>query len=157
MIPVLQQWQRLSRYPGGKRLFSLLIGRFARYTGTIGARVRELEPGRSVVTMRDRPKVRNHLRSIHATALVTFGEMASGLAMVAGMPAGARSIVTRVDAEYFRKARGRLTALGSAPIPPSNERQTYLATASIRDESDEEVARVTVHWLVGPAEERGGK
>ena len=149
-VSIPDLWRRLSGLPGGRLLFSLLIGRFARYSGSIGARVRELEPGRCVLTMRDRRRVRNHLRSIHATALVTFGELASGLAMTAGMPARTRAIVTKLEIEYLQKARGPLTAYGKAPVPESAERQEYLVTVSIRNAEDEEGARVRVHWLGGP-------
>lgn len=149
-VSIQDLWRRLAGWPGGRRLFGFLVGRLARYSGSIGARVRELEPGRCVLTMRDRPRVRNHLHSIHAAALVTFGELASGLAMMAGMPQRTRAIATKLEIEYLKKARGPLTAYGKAPVPESNERQEYLATVSIRNAEDEEVARVGVHWLVGP-------
>jgi acyl-coenzyme A thioesterase PaaI-like protein len=155
-VSIPDLWRRLSGLPGGRRLFSFLIGRFARYSGSIGARVRELEPGRSLLTLRDRPRVRNHLRSVHATALVTFGELASGLAMMAGLPPRSRAIVTGLEVEYMKKARGPLTAHGTSPIPAGTERQEYLATASIRDAAGDEVARVVVHWLVGPAASKVG-
>ena len=146
-------WRRLSGKPGGRLLFSFLVGRLARYSGSIGARVQELEPGKSLLTLRDRPRVRNHLGSVHATALVTFGELASGLAMMAGMPDGSRAIVTKLEIEYLHKARGPLTAHGEAPIPPNAERQEYVAQVSIRNTGDEEVAHLQVHWLVGPAKQ----
>ena len=149
-MQLAQQWARLSTKPGGKWLFSVMAGRFAPYTGTIKSRVQEIEAGRAVVTLRDRRKVRNHLKSVHATALVTFGEFASGLAMLAGMPPKLRAIVTKIEIEYLKKARGTLTAHGAAPIPDGEERREYIATASIRNEDDEEVARMNVTWLVGP-------
>lgn len=147
-IPVI--WRRLSTKPGGRWLFSVLVGRFARYSGSIGARIQELEPGRCVGTLRDRPKVRNHLKSIHATAMVTFGELTSGLAMMAAMPPGMRAIVTRLEIQYLKKARGALTAHGKAPIPEVDTECEYVASASIRNSADEEVASITTHWLIGP-------
>ena len=51
-------WDTLAGLPGGKRAFSLLIGRTARYTGSIRARVVELRPGYARVEMSDSPLVR---------------------------------------------------------------------------------------------------
>ena len=100
--------------------------------------------------MRDRARVRNHLQSVHATALVTLGELASGLAMMMSMPPKTRAIVTGLDIEYLKKARGLLTAHGEAPTPEGDERREYVVTASIRDTPGDEVARMRVRWLVGP-------
>src|SRR5690606_11344271 len=80
---VLTLWKILSRLPAGKWLFSRLVGHFVPYTGSIGARIEQLGPGTTSVTLRDRRCVRNHLGSIHACALANLGEMALGLAMIA--------------------------------------------------------------------------
>ena len=87
---------------------------------------------------------------MHATALVTFGELASGLAMVAALPPRTRAIVTGLEIDYLRKARGTLTAHGKAPLPDSDERAEYVVTASITDAAGDEVATLRVRWLVGP-------
>lgn len=147
---LLQRWQRWSSRPGGRWLFSVAVGRMAPYTGTIGARVEELRPRHARVRMRDRRKVRNHLRSVHAIALMNLAEVSSGLAMLAGMPGGTRSILTGLSIEYLKKARGTLTAEGIAPEVDGGERREYDVEAVVRDESGETVARATARWLVGP-------
>jgi acyl-coenzyme A thioesterase PaaI-like protein len=148
--PVMERWESMTRWPGGKTLFSVGVGRMAPYTGSIGARVQELRPGYARVRMRDRRAVRNHLRSVHAIAMMNLAEVTSGLAMMAGMPADARAIITNLSIAYKKKARGTLEAECSIAPPTSSERREYELEAIVRDTAGDEVARATARWLVGP-------
>lgn len=145
---LLNAWNRLSGRPGGRWLFSRLVGRMAPYTGTLKALVLELEPGRAVVQLNDRRAVRNHLRSIHAIALANLGEVSSGLAASAAMPQGVRGIPTTITIEYHHKARGTLTATGTAVLPDVTEPTTAQVHAEIRDASGTLVTTVSVTWTL---------
>ncbi len=145
-----QTWRRLSAFPGGKWLFSRVLGRMVPYTASIGATVTALEPGFARVELRDRRRVRNHLDSIHAVALMTLGEVATGLAMLVGLPATVRGIVTGLSITFLKKARGRLTAECRCPIPTVTANQQFDAVATITDASGDVVARATAHWRLGP-------
>lgn len=155
--PVRDLWDRLSPLPGGPILFSVALGRMAPYTGTIGARVRELRPGYARVEMRDRRAVRNHLDSVHAIALMNLAELSSGLALTYGLPEDARAILTGLSIDYLKKARGTLTATAILDVPRGNERQEYEFESVITDADRDVVARAGATWLVGPREEVRGK
>jgi uncharacterized protein (TIGR00369 family) len=145
-----QNWRRAASLPGGKWLFSRLVGLRAPYSGTLGARVVELEPGQCVVVLRERRRVRNHLGSVHAMALANLGELATGLALMNSLPDQARGILTGFSIEYLKKARGRLTAACRCEIPSGNLAHEYLLTGEIRNEDGEVVAIARARWQVGP-------
>lgn len=124
------------------------------YSGTLGAVVRTLEPGRAVVRLRDRKKVRNHLGSIHAIALANLGELATGLSVLVGLPASVRGILVGLQVEYRKKARGRLEASARCEPPDVRGRIEYTVAAEIVDESGDAVAVVTARWLLAPRDDR---
>jgi uncharacterized protein (TIGR00369 family) len=142
-------WTRLRALPGGPWLFSRAIGWLVPYSGSIRAWVRELRPGYARLTLRERRGIRQHLGSVHAVALVNLGELTSGLAMLTALPPGARAIVTQLSAEYFKKARGMLTAESTVGTVGTEE---VLVEAEIRDATADVVCRVTARWRVGSSE-----
>ncbi|MCA9704738.1 MAG: DUF4442 domain-containing protein [Myxococcales bacterium] len=147
---IRQLWGRMAALPGGKRAFSHLLGRMAPYTGSVGARVVELREGFARVELDDRRKVRNHLRCIHAVALVNLAELCGNLALSYSMPDDARFIVAGLSIDYVKKARGTITATSECLVPRTNERREYEVPVIMTDRDGEVVARATLRSLVGP-------
>ncbi len=148
---MLRLWQRFNRFPSGRYWFSLIIGKKVPYTGTIKPRVIQLKPGQVRVEMKDRHNVRNHLNSIHAIALANMGEFASGLAMLSSVPDSIKAIVTHLEIDYLKKARGTLIAEGRAEPPTQITGDVVsIVYAVIRDAEQDVVAKMAVTWRLRP-------
>jgi acyl-coenzyme A thioesterase PaaI-like protein len=148
---VLRLWRKAQRIPGGQRIFSRFVGRMAPYTATIKARVLELDAGYARLRLEDRREIRNHLGCIHAIALVNFLEETTGLAMISRFSKGLRGIVTRIEIDYVKKARGTLAAECRVPEVDPDVGGEYTAEAEIKDARGDVVARGRAHWRVGRA------
>ena len=147
---IKQAWDLMSGLPGGKHLFSRLVGAMAPYTGTIHASVTVLRAGYAEVQLADRRAVRNHLDCVHAIALANLAELAGNVALAYSLPDDARFIVSGLEIEYMKKARGTITAVGEPPVPRSNARAAFDVPVTLRDASGDEVAHAILHSLVGP-------
>jgi acyl-coenzyme A thioesterase PaaI-like protein len=152
---LLNAWRQLSPLPGGRWMFTQLVKRLIPYTGSVSPRVETLEPGVARISITQRRRLEQHLGSIHAIALANVAEFASGAAMTTALPAGYRGIVTKISIEYFKKARGTVTAESRPNLPPSIEGE-HDFISEITDEQGDLIARATVRWKLGPIPAPGG-
>ena len=143
---LLTLWERLRDKPLGKKIFSRAVGMMAPYTGSIRAEVVAFERGHSRVQMRDRKRLRNHLRSVHAVALMNLGEVTTGLAAMSLVPTGGRGIVTDLAMEYRKKSRGTITCECHAALPPGTGKIDAVVEGILRDESGDTVAIARAQW-----------
>lgn len=145
-----EAWERLKKVPGGKKIFSFLVGQYIPYTGSISPLVLEIESGRAVVLLNDRRGVRNHLDSIHAIAIANLGEFTTGLSLISQLNEKQKSIIVKLEIEYLKKARGDLRAEAFSQIGKVEQDTEFEVTADIKNLQDEVVAKVTATWRVRP-------
>lgn len=148
---IMENWRRLGNSSLGRWFFSRMIGWFVPYSGGIRPLVTELGGGKVKIQIKDRRAIRNHLRSVHAIALANMGELASGLAMMSILPKHCRAIVTHLEIDYLKKARGVLDVIGHAVLPDSISEETeIIVNAEIVNSDHELLATLKVTWQVGP-------
>jgi acyl-coenzyme A thioesterase PaaI-like protein len=153
---LLDLWRRLAPLPGGAWLFSKAFGFLVPYSGSVHPRIRVLEPGHAVVEIPDRRSNRQHLGSVHAIALMNLAEITSGLAMMAGLPATVRGIVTTLSMTYHKKARGTIRAVSHVTVPTVTEDRDFEVVAECFDGEGTLVAIGTVRWRLGTLRPKPG-
>ena len=109
-----------------------------------------LESGHARIRIRDRRRVRNHLRSVHAVALANLGELSTGLALIGALDPNTRGILTGLEITYLKKARGVLEAEAKCSIPEVISDVEQSVEAQIRDSAGEVVAVAQARWLLSP-------
>lgn len=116
--PTAAMWRKVSRIPVvGTRLFSAGMSLKAPYFRTILPHVREMGPGRCVVTAPRWWGVNNHLGTFHAIAACNLAEVAMGMLCEASVPSTHRWVPKGMTTNYKKISKGGLTATATADLP----------------------------------------
>lgn len=111
-------YRRAAGLPLGRRVFSLVYARTARYFWTVRPQVREVRPHYAELTIAKRRAVLNHIGTVHAIAVCNGLEAAMGLVAEATVPPGRRWIPKGMTVSYLAKSTTDL--LCSAQTDPAD-------------------------------------
>ncbi len=108
MANFLETYKKITSYPLGHFIFNKMIGIKAPFFAKIHPDVLNLQPGLSLIEIKDRRGVRNHIGTIHATAMCTLAELCGGLALDSSIPKHLRWLPKAMNVCYLKKAKGTL-------------------------------------------------
>ena len=131
-----------------------------------GITLQEVGCGVATAVLADMTELRNHVGTLHAGALFTLGETASGAAIAGALApilAEVRPLATAARIEYLKPARGGIIATATIVEAEtlqaqvvSKGRVAVLAKVSLRDTTGAEVGRLEVDWtILGPRPREG--
>lgn len=112
--------------------------------------IEKLEPGACVVRVRQRRRIENHIRTVHAIAMCNAAELAGGLATDATIPDSMRWIPKGMSVRYLKKALGELRATASVPTIEAGAAQELHALVEVRNAADEIVFDADITMWVSP-------
>ena len=129
---------------------------FARHAGV---EIMEISDGAAVARLVQSEPLSNHLGSVHAGAIFTLGETASGAAMVGAFAEVAtqmRPLATSANISYLKLARGTLLARARTDIVGSELRAqlagngavNFAVHVDVQDERERVIAQLVVSWRV---------
>lgn len=125
----------------------------------LGLEVVSVADGTGAVRLPDDPALLNHVGSQHAGGLFSAAEAASGAAFVGAFAERMGEITPLAKAaqiNYLKLAKGPIVATGTLSADKAELLETldadgrvqFTIDVSLKDESDVEVATVTVDWHV---------
>lgn len=127
------------------------------FTGFLGIAYDEVGPGHAVLRLADDPAKHNHIGTLHAGALFSLAESASGVAMLAAVAdrmAAVTPLAARAEITYRKVARGDVTATARFGRPveevlgalDADGRVRFPVVVDLTDAAGEVCAVVTVDW-----------
>jgi uncharacterized protein (TIGR00369 family) len=137
------------------RARSLILGRVVKFVGTAHLDIEALDDARAVVSVRNRPKVQNHIGSVHAAAMALIAETATGFVVGMNVPDSAVPVIKSMHIDFVRRARGSLRAVaelddGQRLLIRTSERGEVTPRVTVTDEAGEEPIRCTMVWAWTP-------
>lgn len=101
---VMSLYNKVTRYPFGNKIFSVMVSRMAPYFGTIKPLITNLRPNYCECLIKKRHAVHNHIKTVHVIAICNGLEMAMGVMAEASIPQHLRWIPKGMSLDYTAKA-----------------------------------------------------
>ncbi|CAH0351447.1 DUF4442 domain-containing protein [Aquabacterium sp. CECT 9606] len=148
---------RFQRLPAGLRpwLTSFMLGNVVPMVGSAGLRFEEISNERVVVTIRNRRKVQNHIKGLHAAAMALLAETATGFCVGMNVPDDKLPLIKTMKVDYLKRAQGDMKAV--AQLRPDQIQQIrtqdkgeVTVPVSITDESGGEPIQCEMVWAWVP-------
>jgi acyl-coenzyme A thioesterase PaaI-like protein len=152
-----QMVERLNRFSPALRYFLLSksFGRVVPFFGTAGIRIEELSHSQVVMTLQNRRKVQNHIRTVHAAAMTLLAESATGILMGMNVPDDKYMVIKSLHVDFQKKASGAMKAV--ATLTPEQVRSAQndaegeiLVSVSVSDASGNEPVACQMLWAWKP-------
>ena len=154
MPAVLDLWQKTSRLPQGKRIFSIAFARRAPYFASIRPRFTEIRPNRAELVIPKRRAVHNHIGTVHAIALCNGLEAAMGALAEATIPRDKRWIPKGMEVAYTAKADSDITCIAetdpeqwTGDAPPNSGFDLPVRVRGVRRDGEIVIEGVIRLWV----------
>lgn len=135
------------RYP----VMSFLFGRGVPYFGTTGIFIHCLTTTRTEMSVKNRRRVQNHIKGIHACAMSVLAEAATGMLIGINVPDDKLPLIKNMNISYKRLAQGDLKAISHLEAHQveqirNSDKGEIIVPVKITDESGNEPATFEMTW-----------
>lgn len=143
--------------PTGLRswVITRMFGKFVPFLGTAGLVFEEVSRERMVVSVKNRKKVQNHIKGLHAAAMALLAETATGFVVGMNVPDDKLMLLKSMKVSYYKRAQGDMRAV--ATLAPEQVQRMFtedkgdvLVDVVVTDESGESPIVCEMVWAWVP-------
>jgi acyl-coenzyme A thioesterase PaaI-like protein len=136
-------------------LLNYLLGSTIKFVGTAGVKCESLTREESVWTLKNRKKVRNHIKGIHAAAMGLLAETATGMVVGMNVPDDRVPVIKSMKVNYLKRATGDLKAVATLTGEQimqivENEKGELLVPVKVTDSEGKEPIECEMIWAWTP-------
>ncbi|MCO7223910.1 DUF4442 domain-containing protein [Pleionea sp. CnH1-48] len=106
-----------------KWVLSFALGSTVKFIGTAGVKCELLTREKSIFVLKNRRKVRNHIKGIHAAAMALLAETATGMVVGMNVPDDRIPVIKTLKVDYLKRVKGDLRA--EATLTPEQIQNIY--------------------------------
>ncbi|MFQ3229544.1 DUF4442 domain-containing protein [Reinekea sp.] len=132
-------------------VLSTAFGYMIPYAGRTKVRIEQLTDSKSIITIKNRRKVQNHIGSIHATAIAIAAESATGYLVAMNVPDSSVPVIKTLKVDYEKRCKGNIKAVATLTEEQRDQIRTQekgeLAVAvTITDSENKEPVQCEMVW-----------
>lgn len=143
--------------PTGLRswVITRMFGKFVPFLGTAGLVFEEVSRERMVVSVKNRKKVQNHIKGLHAAAMALLAETATGFVVGMNVPDDKLMLLKSMKVSYYKRAQGDMRAVATLPAAQvqrmlTEDKGDVLVDVVVTDESGESPIVCEMVWAWVP-------
>lgn len=151
MSMMVEQVNKLPQ-PEKQKQLTQLIGGVIKYTGHTGVVIEELTYNRSMVSLKNRTEVQNHIGTIHAVAMILLAETASGILIAMNLPDDKLILAKHLNTSFVKRSTGDMKATATISqeqidLVKSTEKGELKIDLVVTDETGIEPVKVEAVWV----------
>jgi acyl-coenzyme A thioesterase PaaI-like protein len=130
---------------------SLAFNSQIKYAGTTGIRIHQWQPDQAIVSLKNRRHIQNHIGGIHATAMATLAESATGMIFGLHVPDTHVPLLKSMKVHFVARASGDLTAVATLSqeqqeIIQTTDRGSLIVPVKVTDSEGKEPIQCEMEW-----------
>ena len=133
------------------KVLNYLIGKQVRYIATSNVRIDFLSCQKVILSLENKPKVRNHIKQIHASAAALIAEASTGIVLSMNIPDDKLILMKQMDVKYLKRYKGKLTGEATMDLTQissviNDEKGEFIVPVKITDVTGEQVLDCKMNW-----------